>query len=81
VRNVIKHADARTVRVAFEAASTYTAVEVRDDGNGRVGQATAPTAHFGLRALRDLLDDAGGILSVTGVPGRGTTLRAEVPAA
>jgi signal transduction histidine kinase len=81
VRNVVKHADARTVRVAFEADPTYAAVEIRDDGNGRVGPATAPTAHFGLRALRDLLEDAGGTLTVTGVPGHGTTLRAEVPAA
>jgi two-component system, NarL family, sensor kinase len=81
VRNVIKHAEARTVRVAFHADVTHAAVEIRDDGNGLGGRATAPDTHFGLRTLRDLLEDAGGILTVRGVPGHGTTLRAELPAA
>jgi signal transduction histidine kinase len=36
--------------------------------------------HFGLRALSDLLGDAGGRLRVWSAPGEGTVLRAEVPA-
>ena len=35
--------------------------------------------HFGLRALQDLLEDAGGRLTIWSTRGRGTVLRAEVP--
>jgi signal transduction histidine kinase len=79
VRNVVKHADATTVLVTVTAGADRAAIEVRDDGNG-LATGIAPSGdHFGLRALRDLVEQAGGRLTLDGLPGLGTTLRAEVP--
>jgi two-component system NarL family sensor kinase len=52
---------------------------VRDDGDGFEPRVDPARGHFGLRALGDLLNDAGGRLDVRSVRGRGSLLRAEVP--
>jgi signal transduction histidine kinase len=53
---------------------------VSDDGRGFDPDEGAGEGHFGLRALSDLLGDAGGRLRVWSAPGQGTVLRGEVPA-
>jgi signal transduction histidine kinase len=35
--------------------------------------------HVGLTLLRQLVEDAGGALSISSAPGEGTTLYAEIP--
>jgi signal transduction histidine kinase len=52
-------------------------VEIGDDG---IGSAT-PTGGSGLRGLADRIEALGGRFTVSSPPGRGTTLRAEIPCA
>jgi signal transduction histidine kinase len=80
LRNAAAHADARrvTVRVGVEDGRAWA--EIADDGRGFESDAAVADGHFGLRALQDLLCDAGGGLDVSSRRGRGTVLRAEVPA-
>ncbi|QYN20547.1 hypothetical protein [Amycolatopsis sp. DSM 110486] len=55
---------------------------IDDDGRGFDGDRLTEQArdgHFGLRAVGDLLAEAGGRLSVRAAPGRGTRVEAEVP--
>jgi PAS domain S-box-containing protein len=73
--NAAKHAGATSVRVELRLRDGCLAVEVRDDG---VGGATLADGS-GLRGLTDRVEALGGTLTLTSVPRRGTTVRAELP--
>jgi two-component system NarL family sensor kinase len=80
LRNVATHAAAENVSVCVARDGNQAWAEVSDDGCGFDPDEEAVEGHFGLRALSDLLGDAGGRLRVWSAPGEGTILRAEVPA-
>ena len=73
--NVLRHARAGRVLVTVELDDRLVRVTVEDDGIGGVQEG------FGLGSLRDRVGTAGGELNVDSAPGRGTTVRAEVPCA
>jgi signal transduction histidine kinase len=73
--NVAKHAHATAARVVVRCADGVLTVHVRDDGKG--GAATH--GGTGLRGLVDRVEALGGRLTVSSPPGRGTTVRAEIP--
>lgn len=75
--NAVKHARAEHVTVAVVEEGTRVAIEVRDDGSGFDPHA----AHggFGLVGMRERCTLAGGELEVVSAPGRGTSVRAELP--
>jgi signal transduction histidine kinase len=75
--DAIKHSHAAEVRVSAASAGSRLTVEVADDGIG--GAATGGGS--GLRGLADRVEALGGSLTVSSPPGRGTTLRAELPCA
>jgi signal transduction histidine kinase len=84
VRNVVSHAHAERVRLALHREDGHAELIVSDDGRGfeAADGAYAPVVdgHLGLPALRALTEDAGGSFVVESAPGRGTTVRARVPA-
>ena len=75
--NAAKHSHARDVRVSGSYDGETLTVEVADDGIG--GATTAGGS--GLRGLADRVEALGGAFTVSSPPGRGTTLRAEIPCA
>ncbi len=75
--NAAKHSHASEVRVAASCAGATLTVEVSDDGIGGAGAAGGS----GLRGLADRVEAIGGCFTVSSPPGRGTTLRAEIPCA
>jgi signal transduction histidine kinase len=75
--NAIKHSHAREVRISASRERDKLIVEVTDDGIG----GAAPAGGSGLRGLTDRVEALGGELVVSSPPGRGTTLRAELPCA
>jgi signal transduction histidine kinase len=77
--NVVKHARAGSATVRIAATHDTVSIEVSDDGRGFDPAAVGPD-HFGLRSMRGRVADLGGRLEITSTPGRGTTLRVEVPA-
>jgi two-component system, NarL family, sensor kinase len=85
LRNVRAHADASSVRVAVARNGTgVMRLQVADDGRGFDAArrtARAEEGHVGLTLLEDLVAQAGGTLAVASVPGEGTTVTLEVPAA
>jgi signal transduction histidine kinase len=76
--NAVKHAGARRVLVALTQPNGSLAVEVRDDG---CGFDPATVRGLGLASLADRMSIVNGALRIDSRPGRGTTLRAEVPLA
>jgi signal transduction histidine kinase len=80
MRNVIKYADAKHVRVEVGAENGRARLLVEDDGRGFDPGHYEDAGHFGLRMLRDLARDAGGELEVNSAPGRGSRVSVEVAA-
>ena len=82
--NVREHAHAANVLVTLHQHADRVELDVSDDGAGfdpSATRATArPTRGFGLPAARARLLDCGGELRVVSAPGRGTQVRAVVPA-
>ena len=66
-------ASAGTVKVSRDDGRAV--VEVADDGVGGAD----PSRGSGLRGLADRVEALDGRLNVSSTPGRGTTIRAEIP--
>jgi len=73
--NTLKHADARSARVAARADNGALRVEVRDDGVGGAD----PHRGSGLTGLRDRVEALGGRIEIISPAGHGTSLSVEIP--
>ena len=73
--NAAKHSHASEVRISISYAEPLLIVEVVDDG---IGGAAAGSGS-GLRGLTNRVQALGGRLILTSPPGRGTTIRMEIP--
>jgi PAS domain S-box-containing protein len=73
--NVAKYADASSVSVRVAQKNGRALVEVVDDGVGGAD----PERGSGLRGLTDRVEALEGYLLVESPPGKGTTIRAEIP--
>lgn len=84
LRNVIKHAGARSATVTARMRAGFFEVEVLDDGRGFDADRAAShaeTAGFGLFSLRERLRHLGGQLLVRSTIGAGSRLTLRLPAA
>jgi signal transduction histidine kinase len=84
VYNALRHAGARTVDVSLRVLGGSAVLEVADDGSGF--DASGADQHagdqqggLGLASMRDRACSIGGTFGVDAGPGRGTTVRLEVP--
>jgi len=75
--NVVKHARAERAAVEVAGDSDVVKIQVRDDGVGFDSNARPPG--FGLLGMEERLELVGGRLEIDSAPGKGTTLRAELP--
>jgi signal transduction histidine kinase len=78
VRNVVGHADASRIDLRIERVGPDLDVLVADDGRGFAHAPPRP-GHVGLALIGDLVEQAGGELTVDSAPGDGTAVRARVP--
>lgn len=76
--NVSKYAQARQVRVTLAVADGHARLSVSDDGTGFDPAKTRLGAH-GLAGMRFRVQSVGGRWQLDSAPGRGTTVRAEIP--
>jgi signal transduction histidine kinase len=77
--NVVKHAEARTVRVELREEPGYYVLRILDDGRGIAGQDATGPLHRGLRSMREQADSVGGAFAVTTRPEGGTEAQARLP--
>jgi signal transduction histidine kinase len=75
--NAAKHSHGSEIRVFGSYRGQRLTIEVGDDGIG----GAASTGGSGLRGLADRIEALGGRLTISSPPGRGTTVRAEIPCA
>jgi signal transduction histidine kinase len=78
ISNALRHSGARQVVVSLTGRKRSVALEVSDSGSGF--DAGAPRAGLGLTSMRERAASAGGRLTITAAPGKGTTVRLTVPA-
>jgi len=82
LRNVASHADASQVTVDVDLQGDTAILKVEDNGRGFSDEdraAKASNDHFGLRALSDLITDAGGRIIIRSQVGVGTRVLVEIP--
>jgi signal transduction histidine kinase len=78
--NAVRHADADHLTVRLRADAGQVMLEVTDNGRGfDADSEQAGGAGLGLRAMRDRVAEAGGVLSIVSAPGLGTQVRASFP--
>jgi len=79
LRNIVAHADARETLVRVWVADGRAHLTIVDDGVGFQAETDGlETGHLGLHVMRELTEDAGGVLEVESRPGAGTALRLAV---
>ena len=78
LRNVKRHARARTVDLSCAADGRGTRMILRDDGDGFDPSETRRPS-LGLAGMRERAALVGGRIEIQSAPGRGTTIVAWVP--
>ena len=78
LNNVLKHAQARNVRIDVSATDEELVLDVHDDGRGFDPRA-ARRGRWGMTTMRERAEAAGGQLHVDATPGQGTRIHARVP--
>src|SRR5262245_9391052 len=82
--NVVRHAEARNVRISVERGGAgrledAVVVCVRDDGRGLAQEGAEESGRFGVAGMRERVQAFGGSFALSGAAGEGVTLRAVLP--
>ncbi len=80
--NVARHAQASAVHVTFKKHLKAISLTIKDNGKAFHAQRAKHSKRstgLGLIGMRERLEMVGGSLSVESAPGKGTTIRAQVP--
>jgi signal transduction histidine kinase len=77
--NVARHSGARRVEVRLRRHDSEVRLTVEDDGAGFLTDGVTRLGSFGLIGMAERARLAGGTLTVTSAPGKGTSLTVEVP--
>jgi two-component system sensor histidine kinase UhpB len=85
VNNIVRHAQAATVRIALCREGDEVCLRVEDDGRGfdvrRISEQALPQRRLGLLGMRERVDLVGGRMRLESTPGRGTRIEVRVPPA
>ncbi len=79
VTNIVRHAGARTARVALGNENGACILTVVDDGRGVEAAQVNDRHSLGIVGIRERLLPYGGELHLEGAPGKGTTARVIMP--
>lgn len=83
INNVVRHSQAREVKISLVPGNAWFTLCVEDDGGGldRPGSVSSerPAGGNGLRNMKSRMDEIGGRLEISGRAGGGTVIQFEVP--
>lgn len=80
LNNVVKHAEASTVRVRIDFAPADVTVIVEDDGKGfDLVNEEKPSGHYGIMGMRERVQLLAGKLTIKSAPRQGTKVMITVP--
>jgi two-component system sensor kinase len=78
--NVARHAHATLVEVSLREEAGHLVLEVKDNGRGISAIELASAQSLGLLGMRERASILGGVVTIVGAPGEGTTVKAKIPA-
>lgn len=79
--NIVRHAQARSIRLEMAADEAACSFVLADDGQGFDPKEPRLRTSHGLMGMRQRVRALGGTLTLESSPGRGTRLRVEIPRA
>jgi signal transduction histidine kinase len=80
--NVVRHADAKAVKVSFTNQRKTVLMEIKDDGRSFNVQhvlLAKNRKHLGVLGMRERVEMVGGKFKIESGPGKGTLISAEIP--
>ena len=77
--NVARHARASTVNITLQEQAGGLVLEVRDNGRGVTDAELSDPKSLGLVGMRERALLLGGETTITGTPGKGTTVKVRIP--
>jgi signal transduction histidine kinase len=77
--NVVRHAHAGAVRISMRVRGKVLTLTIRDNGRGITKAEMSSVESIGLLGMTERARLLGGQVTITGVPGRGTTVTVLVP--
>jgi two-component system, NarL family, sensor histidine kinase UhpB len=77
--NVVRHAEARRVRVSLQSSPGAIVLEIADDGRGIPAGMIQNPGSLGLVGMRERAAALGAVFRMLDTPGGGTTIRVSVP--
>ncbi len=77
--NAVRHSGARRINVNLTRYAHRVRLVVKDDGRGIGGAEMEDQKSFGIIGMRERVRNLGGVLKITGVRGKGTTVSASIP--
>lgn len=78
LRNIRKHAEAKTVQIAFVQEHSGVSLMIKDDGKGFNPSQPDPS-HFGLQYMKERAEACGGTFRVVSAQGQGTEVYINLP--
>ncbi len=78
--NVARHADATEVNIGLRETDNGLVLEIADNGRGITKKQVSSPGSSGLVGMRERVHPWGGKVKISGVRGKGTTVRVSVPA-
>lgn len=77
--NVARHLHAGAVQISLQQRGKVVTLTVKDNGRGITKAERAAVESIGRLGMSERARLLGGRLTIGGVPGRGTTVKAQVP--
>jgi signal transduction histidine kinase len=79
VRNILKHSNAKVVRIELFCDGRELNLCVQDDGKGFIPDIAISSGRFGLISMRERTRRLGGQMCIESAPGHGTKITAAIP--
>jgi signal transduction histidine kinase len=81
ISNAVRHGEAARIRIRLTGGADRLGLTIEDDGHGFDATSSIPGdgGGIGLSSMRERAERLGGRLEVLATPGKGTTLRVEMP--
>jgi signal transduction histidine kinase len=77
--NVMRHANATRVTITFEQETGHYFMEIKDDGEGIQADNLDKSNALGVLGMKERAHLFGGSVSISGEPGKGTTVVVKIP--
>ncbi len=78
--NVLRHAEATSVKVGFKKTDDQVTLKIEDNGKGMTPAEKVDTKSFGLIGMRERIRRLEGTITITSSKNQGTTIVCEIPA-